>query len=164
MPARSSTARQSDSRVEVTLDSGAMGARGGAVGASTGAHEAVGSATAARALAEGGCRGRSAPSTARSSTRCRASMRRTNWRSTAPSSRSTARQTKDGSAPIAVLGVAGLRQGVGHRTRPAAFSLCRRGLCPHPPGADDEHRQWRVHADNPIDIQEFMIVPVARPM
>jgi enolase len=27
-------------------------------------------------------------------------------------------------------------------------------------GADDEHHQWRRHADNSVDIQEFMIMPV----
>jgi enolase len=46
------------------------------------------------------------------------------------------------------------------RSRPAALPLCRRRLGPCPAGADDEHHQRRRHADNPIDIQEFMIMPV----
>ena len=42
----------------------------------------------------------------------------------------------------------------------AAVSLCRRRVRPHAAGADDEHLNGGKHADNPIDIQEFMIQPV----
>ena len=70
--------------VEVTLDSGTMGRAAVPSGASTGAHEAVEKRDGDAALwRRAACARRSRRSTARSSTRCRASRRPTSWRSTA---------------------------------------------------------------------------------
>ena len=56
--------------------------------------------------------------------------------------------------------LAGRGQGRGRGRGHAALPLPRRRVRAHAAGADDEYHQRRPHADNPIDIQEFMIQPV----
>ena len=63
----------------------------------------------------------------------------------------------------AMLGVSlAVRQGGGGRARHAALPLCRRRLARTLPVPMMNIVNGGVHADNPIDIQEFMIVPVGR--
>jgi enolase len=59
--------------------------------------------------------------------------------------------------------VAGRRQGGGRCARPAALSLCRRRLAHVLPVPMMNIVNGGAHADNPIDFQEFMIMPVGAP-
>ena len=136
-------------------------------GASTGAHEAVelrdGDKKRYRrqGRAEGGRRGR----TARSSTRVGGmdaerpgQDRRDADRARRHAEQGAARRQRDPRR------VARGRQGRGRRARPAALPLCRRhlrrALLPVPMM---NIVNGGVHADNPIDFQEFMIMPVGAP-
>ncbi len=130
--------------VEVTLDNGTMGRAAVPSGASTGAHEAV-------EKRDGGARygGRGV----------RQAVEAVNGEIfDALSGFDAADQLAidrtlielDGTPNKARLGANAIlgveprrRQGGRRRSRPAALPLCRRRLCPHPAGADDEHRQWR---------------------
>ena len=119
------------------------------------------SATAGRALAAGGCGRRSRRRTARSSTRCPASTPRTSWRSTGLLVELDGTSNKSRLGANAILGVslacakAAASEaamplyryvgGVFARTLPVPMMNIING---------------GVHADNPIDIQEFMIMPV----
>jgi enolase len=63
----------------------------------------------------------------------------------------------------AILGVAGRRQGRRQRARPAALCLCRRRFGHVLPVPMMNIINGGEHADNPIDFQEFMIMPVGAP-
>ena len=98
-----------------------------------------GALSAARA-----CARRSTRSTARSSTRCRASTPRTRSHIDAHDDRAR-RHAQQGPARRQrhPRRLARRRQAPPPRVRPAALPLCRRRRRPHPAGADDEHHQRR---------------------
>ena len=131
--------------VEVTLDSGAIGPRGGAVGRLD--RGARGGREARRRAKRYGGRGvrEAVGACQRRDFRCAIGLRRGRPAPDRPHADRTRRHAEQGPArrQRGARGQPRLREGVGDRARPAALPLCRRRLRAHPAGADDEHRQWR---------------------
>ena len=150
--------------VDVVLEGGAFGRAAVPSGASTGAHEAHELRDGGKRYGGKGVSARSRRSTARSARRSPASTPPTSAASTTAFAISTARRTRSGSAPTpfsACRSPPRRRRRATAASRSIAISAATEAnLLPVPMM---NILNGGVHADNPIDFQEFMIVPVGAP-
>ena len=120
--------------------------------------------TAAAAMAARACARRWRRSTARSAQALTASKQATRRASTTRSARSTERRTRSGFGANAILGVSLANAKAAARSKDEPLYRYLGGadatLLPVPMM---NILNGGVHADNPIDFQEFMIAPVGAP-
>jgi enolase len=148
--------------VDVTLEDGTMGRAAVPSGASTGVHEAVEKRDGdkSRYMGKGVLEAVAAVNGEIWPKASSAPTRPSRRPSTPRCARSTAPRTRAGSAPT--RSSASPRRGQGRRRlhRPAALPLRRRHRGAVLPVPMMNIVNGGEHADNPIDIQEFMIMPV----